>query len=90
MPLWLDLLRTPMAAPETAELRRLRLCWQVLCLALAGTLFLFEDLQTLAPGLATPLAACLLIATLLQTGLYWTRKNRADAALMSPNEGEAK
>lgn len=90
MPLWLDLLRTPMAAPETAGLRRMRLGWQVLCLALSGTLFLFEDLHSLAPGLATPLAACLLIATLLQTGLYWTRKNRADAALLAPSDGEAK
>ena len=37
MPLWLDMLRTPMAAPETRDLRRLRRIWQVLCLLLAAS-----------------------------------------------------
>ena len=41
MPLWLDMLRTPMAAPETRDLRRLRRIWQVLCLLLAATVIAF-------------------------------------------------
>ena len=44
MPLWLDLLRTPMAAPETVPLRAKRRTWQLLCLSTA-----------LAVGLITPL-----------------------------------
>lgn len=36
MPLWLDLLRTPMAAPETATLKRMRLVWQSLCFSTAA------------------------------------------------------
>ena len=35
MPLWLDLLKTPMAAPETAELRGMRRTFQILCVASA-------------------------------------------------------
>ena len=35
MPLWLELLRTPMAAPETSDLRRMRRTWQALCILLA-------------------------------------------------------
>ena len=35
MPLWLDMLRTPMAAPETPQLRRMRRTALWLCLASA-------------------------------------------------------
>ena len=41
MPLWLDLLCTPMAAPETRPLRRLRLAWQALCLTSAAVVGFF-------------------------------------------------
>ena len=45
MPLWLDLLRTPMAAPETRPLRRLRLAWQALCLTSAAVVGFFSTLR---------------------------------------------
>ena len=45
MPLWLDLLRTPMAAPETRPLRRLRLAWQALCLTSAAVVGFFSSLR---------------------------------------------
>src|SRR3546814_5996152 len=45
MPLWLDMLRTPMAAPETIRLRVMRLAWLSLCVGLAGSGILLEPLQ---------------------------------------------
>lgn len=82
MPLWLDLLRTPMAAPETRELRRLRRTWQVLCLTLAGSIAALEPL-TRAGGRAVPCAiAALLFATITWSAIYLTRKARADAAFL--------
>lgn len=88
MPLWLELLRTPMAAPETSGLRRMRLVWQILCLSLAATLFMLEEIEAGAPDLAVPLAGALLVAVVLHTTVYWSRKNRADRALIAPCEGE--
>ena len=80
MPLWLDLLRTPMAAPETASLRRLRLIWQMLCLSLAASILFLRPLRP-AAGPAAPCGiAMLLVATLACTGVYLVRKHRADTA----------
>ncbi|RVT39602.1 hypothetical protein [Sphingobium algorifonticola] len=80
MPLWLDLLRTPMAAPETADLRRLRRIWQILCLSLGASVLALEPLLALL-GRAAPCAiAALLVAALLTTALYLARKHRADSA----------
>ena len=45
MPLWLDLLRTPMAAPETRALRDLRLVWLALCVASALAVGGFHQLH---------------------------------------------
>src|SRR3546814_11714535 len=42
MPLWLDMLRTPMAAPETIRLRVIRLAWLSLCVSLAGLVILLD------------------------------------------------
>lgn len=88
MPLWLELLRTPMAAPETSGLRRMRLVWQILCLSLAATLISLEEIQAAAPHLAVPLAGALLVAVVLHTAVYWSRKNRADRALIASREGK--
>jgi L-lactate permease len=80
MPLWLDLLRTPMAAPETRRLRRMRRTWQALCVALAAILLAYEPLTRLA-GRALPCAiAALLVAATAYGGLYFARKRRADEA----------
>lgn len=81
-PLWLDLLRTPMAAPETPALRRMRLVWQLLCLALALVVGLFDPLHDVTGRVAPCLAAALLVATGLQTWAYLRRKKAADDAFL--------
>ncbi len=48
MPLWLDMLRTPMAAPETRMLRRSRHLWQLLCVSLAISILCLRPLRALA------------------------------------------
>ena len=78
MPLWLDLLRTPMAAPETPGLRRMRFVWQALCIGSALAVGLFAPLHH-AFGRGAPIAAALLLlATLVQSCRYLVRKHRAD------------
>lgn len=78
MPLWLDMLRTPMAAPETTALKRMRVTWQLLCLALAISILWHEQLRGVF-GRAVPCAtAALLVATVLWTLVYLMRKHRAD------------
>jgi len=69
MPLWLDLLRTPMAAPETDDLRTMRRTFQVLCV-----------LSGIGVIAISPLVA--LATTALHTALYVFRKNRADNAFL--------
>ena len=80
MPLWLDLLRTPMAAPETPALRRMRRTWQLLCFSVALVTIGFRPLHAAIGAAAPALVAALLAATALYTWLYVARKNAADAA----------
>ena len=83
MPLWLDLLRTPMAAPETRSLRDLRLIWLALCVASALAIGGFHQLHV-ALGRAAPcLALSLLVALALWSWLYLSRKNAADNAWLA-------
>jgi hypothetical protein len=89
MPLWLDLLMMPMAAPESGSLRRMRRTWQLLCVTTAVFVGFFAELRQICGRLAIPLAAGLLVAAVLYTGLYIARKRRADDQFL--NElGEAK
>lgn len=82
MPLWLDLLRTPMAAPESPKLRCMRFTWQALCLTCALVVGLFAPLRH-AVGRAAPIgAALILLATAVYTCLYLLRKQRADRAFL--------
>ncbi|MBJ7499652.1 MAG: hypothetical protein JHC57_07865 [Sphingopyxis sp.] len=78
MPLWLDMLRTPMAAPETGTLRRWRFCWLVLCLSLAATIAAQRPLREVAGRWAPAMAAVLLLATILVGLIYFRRKGIAD------------
>lgn len=88
MPLWLDLLRTPMAAPETPALRRMRLTWQALCLTCAAVVGLFAQVHA-ALGRAAPCAAAaLLLGAVLYTWAYLGRKRAADDAFLA-RAGEA-
>ena len=82
MPLWLDLLRTPMAAPETPVLRRWRFIWQALCLSSAAVVGFFGLLHRALGRPAALAAAALLVATAISTMVYLVRKQRADAAFL--------
>lgn len=85
MPLWLDLLRTPMAAPETDPLRSMRRTFQLLCVASALGVLANPLLVALVGPIATFVTAVVLVMTALHTVLYMMRKKRADEAwLMQP------
>jgi len=89
MPLWLDLLRTPMAAPETPFLRAMRHVWQGLCLGLASTILLFAPLKHLLGVRASFLIAGLMLLTATHGLIYFRVKNRADQNwLAQAGEGE--
>lgn len=86
----IDFLRTPLAAPETPRLRRLRLSWTGLCVALGIAVLCNSALVSLlGPGAALP-ALLLLVVMPLMGFIYLRAKSRADAAyfgeLASPEE----
>ncbi len=87
MPLWLDLLRTPMAAPETEDLRAMRRTFQFLCVASAIGVLAISPLVRLFGSPAPFVVAALLITTALHTAHYVLRKHRADNAWLL-NSGE--
>lgn len=80
MPLWFDMLRTPMAAPETVSLKVMRRTWLLLCLSLAACVTLLEPLEARMGRGAPAAAAVLLLVTAAITILYWRAKQRADNA----------
>lgn len=88
MPLWLDLLRTPMAAPETNDLLVMRRTFQALCIASAVGVLLISPLVALFGRPASFLVAALLVTTALHTALYVFRKNRADNAFLDATVSE--
>ena len=88
MPLWLDMLRTPMAAPETRMLRRRRHLWQLLCIALAASILCLRPLRTLAGNTAGLVCAVLLLAALLCGIRYFRAKSAADDAWLAGRHGE--
>lgn len=83
MPLWLDLMRTPMAAPETDDLRAMRRTFQILCVASAISVLAISPAVRLFGRPASFVVAALLITTALHTALYVFRKNRADNAYLA-------
>lgn len=82
MPLWLEMMKTPMAAPETDELRGMRRTFQVLCVASALGVLSISTLVHLFGRPASFVVAALLAITALHTTLYVFRKNRADNAFL--------
>lgn len=90
MPFWLDLMRTPMAAPETNDLRVMRRTFQLLCILSALGVVAISPLVAVFGRAAAFVVAALLATTALHTALYVFRKNRADnaflAASVSPDE----
>ncbi|KPH67037.1 MULTISPECIES: hypothetical protein [unclassified Novosphingobium] len=80
MPLWLDLLRTPMAAPETTRLRRMRRTFQLLCVSTALAVMAIKPLVVVL-GLRAPLViGALLTFCALHALRYAREKHRADTA----------
>ena len=89
MTLWLDFLTTPMAAPETPGLRRLRYGWQALCLTLAASIVAQGTLRGLVGRLAPAATGVLLVAAVTMTILYLGAKHSADTAFLDmPREAE--
>jgi hypothetical protein len=82
MPLWLDLLRTPMAAPETDDLRAMRRTFQALCVLSGIGVIAISPLIALFGRPASLIVAAILAMTALHTALYVFRKNRADNAFL--------
>lgn len=82
MPLWLDLLMTPMAAPEGRTLRRMRYVWQALCVACALCVGFFGQLHRAFGRPAASVAAVLLLSCALYTWLYLARKHQHDTAFL--------
>lgn len=86
MRLWLDLLRTPMAAPETASLRRMRRIWQVLCISAGVSIFALGPLKA-ALGRAAPALILVLIVACFALGtVYFLIKHRADEAWLNRDD----
>jgi membrane associated rhomboid family serine protease len=79
---WLDFLRTPMAAPETKELRQLRMIVLSLAIALAVSVVMLGPLRwALGLGAGGAIAG-LLLALAVLVPVYVVRKNRADGAYL--------
>lgn len=72
-------LKTPMAAPETRTLRRMRRLWMVLCWLLALAMLLPVRKVLLGPWAGLP-ALLLAAAAMLHGFVYFRAKARADDA----------
>lgn len=82
MPLWLDMLKTPMAAPETPRLKAMRHTFQMLCLLCALGVGFIAPLEVWLGRIAPIAVGVLLLATAAHTALYVVHKNRADTAFL--------
>lgn len=82
MPLWLDMLRTPMAAPETGPLKVMRRAWLSLCVTLAAAVTLLDPLRAQLGRGAPAMVAALLLVTVAITIVYLRAKQRADDAYL--------
>lgn len=73
-------LKTPMAAPETRGLRRMRRLWMALCWSLALAVLLLPVLKLLLGAWAALPALLLTAAAVLHGLIYFRAKARADDA----------
>ncbi len=76
----LEFMATPMAAPETAALRRLRWAWVALCVSLCAGVGMIGFWTRIFGLWASAAILVLAIATVWIGWIYFTAKNRADAA----------
>lgn len=80
--MWLDFLKTPMAAPETRALRVLRMTVLSLAVALALSIAMLKPLRLLLGLGAGGAIAGLFLALAVLVPVYVFRKNRADGAYL--------
>lgn len=73
-----ELAKTPMAAPETKSLRRLRLAWMILCVLLALSIGQLALLKSIFGNLAALIPFLLVIAVPLLGWRYFYLKRVAD------------
>lgn len=78
MPLWLDLLRTPMAAPETKALKRMRMTILSICAILLVSIAALAPLRAAVGIAAGGVVAALLAVLAVLVPIYVVTKNRAD------------
>ncbi|MGF7151643.1 putative membrane protein [Sphingomonas zeicaulis] len=86
MPLWLDLMRTPMAAPETALLRRMRRIWQALCVSAGVSILALQPLKAALVRTAPALILVLIVACFVLGTVYFLIKQRADEAWLNRDD----
>lgn len=77
---FLEFLKTPMAAPETAGLRAMRLTILACFVLLLPSMLLLTPLRTLLGNLAVGLIAGLIAALAMLVPVYARAKTRADDA----------
>lgn len=80
--MWLDMLKTPMAAPETPALKVLRLSILVMAALLVATILALAPLRAAIGNGAGSIAGVLLASLALLVPVYVIRKNRADEAFV--------
>lgn len=80
--MWLEMLRTPMAAPETPVLKAMRLTILGCVSLLAMTILALAPLRSAIGVGAGGIAAGLLAALVILVPVYATSKNRADDAYL--------
>lgn len=80
--MWLDILRTPMAAPETPALKAMRLAilWSAIGLAIA--ICALQPLRAVLGAGAGGALAGLVLALVVLVPVYVIAKNRADNAFL--------
>jgi uncharacterized membrane protein len=80
--MWLDILRTPMAAPETPALKAMRLAilWSAIGLAIA--ICALQPLRAVLGAGAGGALAGLVLALVVLVPVYVIAKNRADNAYL--------
>ena len=93
--MWLDMLRTPMAAPETPALKAMRLAILWSAIALAVAIYSLQPLRTALGAGAVGALAGLVLALVVLVPVYVIAKNRADnafldASLAAQPDGEGK
>ena len=79
---WMDWLKTPMAAPEKATLRFMRVSVLSLCLTLIVSIAAIAPLRATIGIGAAGLAGGLVVALVLLVPAYVVLKNRADNAYL--------